>query len=244
MLISIECGFQVGQLCHRRSEDEKESPVSAMAGSILGLLAFMLAISFGIVTDRFDARKALVREEANAIRTTYLRADFMEEPDRSTTQQQLRDYLDDRLEFVQSKNIDQAESLLADASRIHRQLWDIAVIHARKDMNSDVAALYVDSLNDVINIHSLRVSAGLLQRVPAGIWVVLFSLIFFGMAAIGYQAGIAGSKRSWSQHILALSFSMVILLIVVLDRPQSRFINVSQQPLIDLRQSMAADEGK
>ena len=52
-----------GACAHRRSEDEKESPVSAIAGSVLGLAAFMLAFTFGIVSERFDA-KSLVREEA------------------------------------------------------------------------------------------------------------------------------------------------------------------------------------
>ena len=69
VVIAIEAGYRLGHAAHRRSEDEKESPVSAIPAAILGLLAFMLAFTFGIVSDRYDARKALVREEANAIRT-------------------------------------------------------------------------------------------------------------------------------------------------------------------------------
>src|SRR6478736_5820282 len=75
--LAIEAGYRLGTAAHRRSDDEKESPVSAIAGTILGLLAFMLAFTFGIVSNRFDDRKGLVREEANAIRTAFARSDFL-----------------------------------------------------------------------------------------------------------------------------------------------------------------------
>ena len=56
VVAAIEGGFRLGRAIHQKSEDEKESPVSAIAGSILGLLAFILAFTFAIVSDRYDAR--------------------------------------------------------------------------------------------------------------------------------------------------------------------------------------------
>jgi len=67
VMLSIEAGYRMGRSSCRRSEDEKESPVSAIAGSVLGLVALMLAFTFGIVSDRYDSRKGLVREEANSM---------------------------------------------------------------------------------------------------------------------------------------------------------------------------------
>ena len=133
--------------------------------------------------------------------------------------------------------------IMAKVARIHTRLWEMAVANARKDMNSDVAALYIDSLNGVIELHATRVAIGLQARIPNGIWIALLSLTFFGMVAIGYQIGIAGSKRSLAQPILAISFSMVIALIASLDRPQSGYVTVSQQSLRTLRDSMSADAG-
>src|SRR6187549_2652216 len=95
--LAIESGYRLGTAAHRRSEEEKESPVSAIAGSILGLLAFMLAFTFGIVSNRYDNRKELVREEANAIRTAYARSAFLPETDHSRATGLLRHYLDLRL---------------------------------------------------------------------------------------------------------------------------------------------------
>src|SRR5688500_948592 len=83
VMIAIEAGYRLRCAAHKRSEDEKESPVSAIAGSILGLTAFMLAFTFGIVTDRYDAKRGLVRDDAVAIRTAWQRSDFLPETNRA-----------------------------------------------------------------------------------------------------------------------------------------------------------------
>ena len=239
MVVAVEVGHRLGDAVHRRSEDEKEPPVSAKMAAILGLVAFMLAFTFGIVTNRYDSRKELVRNEANAIGTAYLRSDFMSEPDRGTTKKLFREYLDTRIAAAKSHNLDQIQKAMDDSDRVQHQLWDMAVVNAFKDMNSDVAALYIDALNQVIDIHALRVAVGVQARIPTGIWLVLYMLIILGMIGIGYQTAIGGSaRRSWATPILAFAFSLVIVLIVSLDRPESGFITVSQQPLVDLQASM------
>lgn len=237
VLIAIEIGFHLGHVAHRRSEDEKESPVGAIAGSILGLLAFILAFTFGLVSDRYDARKGLIREEANVIRTAYFRADFLPETDRAEAKGLLRTYVDERIEAVRSGRIDRVKAAVAEAERIQLRLWDRAVANARVDMNSDVAALYIEAINDLMAIHAQRIAVGM-ARIPAGIWQALAILIALGMISVGYQTGIAGSRRSWAMPILALSFSLVIALISSLDRPHSDLIEVSQQPLESVRAAM------
>lgn len=243
VLLSLEIGYLLGHRSRRKSEDEKESPVSAIAGSVLGLVAFILAFTFGIVSDRYESRKALVREEANSIGTTWLRTDFMAEPDGTESKSLLKQYVADRIAFtdrLRSGSMSQEEQAeaMAKVGSIHRRLWELAVVNARKDMNSDVAALYIDSLNGLIDLHAMRVAVALQARIPGGIWASLAALTFLGMLAVGYQMGIAGSKRSFVQPILAISFSVVIALIASLDRPQTTFIKVSQQPFIDLLNSM------
>jgi hypothetical protein len=241
VLCATEVGFRLGHGALKRSKDEKESPVSAIGGAVLGLTAFMLAFAFGIVTDRFDARKALIREEAGAIRTAYSRADFLPEPDRAIAKQLLKTYTVQRVGAVQSNNVTEVRHALAEADRIQRELWGMAVGNARKDMNSDVAALYIEALNEVTNINAQRVAVAWQSRVPAGVWLVLYLLIALGTLGMGYQTAIAGSGRSWATTLLAVAFSIVIALVVSLDRPQGTFIRVSQQPLMDVRTWMGED---
>lgn len=241
VVLAIEAGYRLGRAVHLRAEGEKESPVSVIAAAILGLVAFMLAFTFGIVSDRFDFRKALVRDEANAIRTAYLRSDFLPELDHGQAAGLFKEYVDYRLAAAQSRDPDQVQKAMVESGQVQRQLWGMAVVNARKDMNSDVAALYIESLNHLIDTHAVRMAVAVQARIPVGIWLVLYTLIILGMIGVGYQAAIAGStRRSWATPILALSFSLVIGLITTLDRPQSGYITVSQQPLVDVQASIAA----
>lgn len=238
VLVFVEIGYRLGRAAHRRSKDEKESPVAAIAGAILGLVAFMLAFTFGIASSRVDTRKQLIRDEANAIETTYLRADFLEEPDRQEAKRLLVRYLDERLAILEAQSYEELEAMVRQTGAIHRRLWTIAVEHGRRELNSDVAALYIDSLNEMFNLHHQRVAVGLQTRIPLGVWAALYVLSALGMLSMGYQGGITGSRRSGASLILAISFALVTSLIAALDRPLTTGFRLPQQPLLDLRARM------
>jgi hypothetical protein len=108
-------------------------------------------------------------------------------------------------------------------------------------MNSDVAALYIESLSDVIDVHAMRLAVGVQERLALGIWCVLGGLTILGMLGMGYFAGKAGSKRSMEMFLMALAFAMVIAMVASLDRPGG-FFKVTQQPLIDLQRLLGSPE--
>lgn len=240
VLLSTEAGYRIGRRAHRRSEEELEAPISSISSSILGLGGFILAFTFGIVSNRYDARKVLVIEEANAVRTAYHRADFLPVSDAGEARKLLRDYLDLRLDFVEEGSLDpeRLNEVLSRTSLIQDRLWDVAVAHGRTDMNSEIGSLYIQSLNDIFETHARRLAVGLQARIPGEIWLVLIGLTILGMLSMGYHTGIAGSARSLTSLILAISFAMVIAVIAALDRPTG-FVRVTQRPLIDLRQSLS-----
>ena len=241
IVLAIEIGYRLGTMIRKRSEDEKESTVSAITGSVLALLAFILAFTFGIVANRFDARKDLVRQQAITISTSYARTDFLPQPDRDNAQALFRTYMDVLLDTAKPGIKDQRGALVAQLNDIVDQLWDGGVTFAQTDTHSEVAGLYVDSLNSVGDIQALRVAIALQAKIPDGIWAALFALMGMAMIAIGYQTANAKSRRTWMMLVLAFSFSTVITLIAVLDNPESGYFIVSQQPLIDVQTSMQKD---
>lgn len=95
--LAIELGERIGRWRLSRSAQEKEGPVGAVVGAIMALLAFMLAFTFSLAATRFDERRQLVLQDANAIRTAYLRAQTLPEPERSEVPKLLRDYLNTRV---------------------------------------------------------------------------------------------------------------------------------------------------
>ena len=62
------------------------------ASGQIGLLAFLLAFTIGMAAARYDTRKQMVLQEANAIGTAYLRANFLPEPQRGDVRNALRAY--------------------------------------------------------------------------------------------------------------------------------------------------------
>jgi hypothetical protein len=234
VLLSVECGYRLGKYRRNRHEQEKETPVGAMVGATLGLLAFILAFTFGLAAARFDTRRQVLLDEANAIGTTYLRAGML--PDRRDgIQALLREYVDTRLEALRSGNI---AAGVRQSENIQSQLWAHATAVGEKNPNSIVVGLFIQSLNDVIDLHAKRVQAGLRSRIPGAIWVGLFAVAALSLATMGYHAGMVGTRRSLAILAVAFTFSVVIELIADLDRPQEGILKVSQQALLDLQRSM------
>jgi hypothetical protein len=238
VLATIEGGYRLGSDRHRRSDREKDAPVGAMVGTTLGLLAFMLAFTFGMAASRFDTRKQLVLDEANAIGTTYLRTAMLPE-ERDDIRALLRSYVDARLEAVRSDRV--AEAILR-SEEIQGQVWSAATRVGLQHPDSIVVGLFVQSLNELIDIHAKRVTAGLRNRIPGAIWLALLTIATLSLGAMGYHIGLVGTTRSLAIIVVAVSFSAVIALIADLDRPQEGTLTVSQQALIDLQQSMNRPE--
>jgi hypothetical protein len=147
----------------------------------------------------------------------------------------LRDYVDVRLEAVRSGHVMEG---IRRSEHLHDQLWAQAVAIGEHNPTSIVVGLFVQSLNEVIDLHAKRVTAGLRNRIPGAIWVALFAVAVLSLAAMGYHAGLSCTSRSLAELAVAVTFSVVIGLIADLDRPQEGGLKVSQQALMDLRQSM------
>jgi hypothetical protein len=237
ILISVEAGFMFARRTARRSPDEKESPAAAVGGAVLALVAFILAFTFGIASARFDARKQLVRDDAEAVRSAWLQADFLGEPDRHEFRQLLAGYLDVRLAVAESRDLALLSQAEAESVAIHGRLWAYAVANGRKD-SSDISAMFAESVNTVINVNARRVAVAWEGRIAVGIWIVLYVISVLGMVATGYQMGVAGPQRSRTGVLLAASFALVMTLIAGLDRPFSPFAPVTQKPLRDVRSYM------
>jgi hypothetical protein len=234
VLFSVEFGYRLGKYRRSRREQEKEAPVGTMVGATLGLLAFILAFTFGLAAARFDTRRQLLLDEANAIGTTYLRAGML--PERGEeVRHLLRDYVGTRLDAVRSGDVSER---IRRSEDIQRQVWTEAETVAQKNPNSIVVGLFVQSLNETIDLHAKRIQAGIRSRIPGAIWVGLFAVAVLSLIAMGYFEGLPGTRRSIAVFAVAIAFSVVIELIADLDRPQEGVLRVSQQALLDVQRSM------
>jgi hypothetical protein len=236
--LAVEAGFRVGKWRQRRAEHERETPVGAIVAAILSLPAFLIAFTYGMAASRFELRRGLVLDEANAIKTTYLRAALIPEPHRTEIRTLLRDYVDVRLEGVKPG---MEAPALARSEELQGRLWAQAVTVAEKHP-TPITGLFVQSLNEVIELHTKRVTLGIRNRIPTTSWGALYFTVILAMVGVGYYAGLTSKTRTLETLILVVTFSGVLWLLADLDRPQEGLLKVGQQAMVDLRQSMTPPE--
>lgn len=230
-LLAFEGGVYLGKKHRLLYEQEDRSPIGSTIAATLGLLAFLLAFTFGFAASKFDNRRELVIDEANAIGTTYLRAGYLDNPYKMQVRDLLKEYISIRITAVKPEKLEQG---IKKSEELQDQLWQQAVAVARTNPNSVVTGLFIQSLNEVIDLHAKRVNIGVRIRIPMIIWGTLYFITVLTIASLGYQFGLMRTQFIGINMLLILIFSTVITLIVDLDRPQEGFITTSQQSLIDL----------
>ncbi len=234
-LATYEIGFRVGRWWQERTPDETEGPTGMLVGSLFALMAFLLAITMGMAADRFDTRRGLVLGEANSIGTTYLRAGYLPEPAASQSQELLREYASLR---TTTNDLADTKKRIARSVEIQNVLWATAEGLAKSTPDSDVLSIYIESLNDTIDFNETRITAGLYARVPATIMVLLVVGSALTLGMLGYSAGLTRRRSPVTAVVMIVVLGAVIALVVDLDRPRDGFLQVNQQPLIDLQQQI------
>ena len=236
VLIAAEVGFRIGIWRQHQDPAAARAPMTgAVIGGMLGLMAFLMAFSIGIVIGQQNERRAMVVTESNAVGTAYLRSGFLEEPDLTTTRDLLREYVEVRL--AGATNPAQLGLTVKRSEEIHAELWTIVEDNVRQGKESPVMALFVESINEVIDVHSLRLAAVNL-RLPDFLGIVLYGSTILSFLLIGV-ANSADKKRDFTTLLLfALAFVAVLMIIVDLNRPQEGLITVSQKAMSDLLQQM------
>jgi len=237
LVISFEIGFKVGRWWQIRTPEETEGPTGTLVGGLLALMAFLLAITMGMASDRFDTRRELVIEEANDITTTYLRAGYLPAPAAEESRALLREYAPLRV------NVDDRARVAANFQRseeIHVQLWAIAQQLATDHPDWDLLSLYVESLNRTIDVHATRATALSYARVPETVVILLIAGSALTLGIVGYSAGLTGRRGALSATVLLFFLAAVLTLVIDLDRPTNGFLQVSQQPIIDVMQEIGS----
>ena len=209
-----------------------------MQAAVLGLLGLLLGFTFSMAIQRYEARRDLVVQEANSIGTTYLRAGLLDEPHRSAVEGLLRRYVEARLRFY-SAHRDQSRISAAEQTTAELQhlLWHHALLAAHESP-SPIVATFITSLNEVIDLDTLRLAA-MENHVPGVVWLLIFLVAGSGCWASGYAGGATGKRTAFAQWVLPALITTVVTLLVDFDATRRGLISVSQQSLIDLRHSIA-----
>ena len=238
VLLSIYGGIVLARFRRKRSLNDQETSVSAIVGATTALLAFLLAFTFGLTASRFDAKRVLLLEEINAIETTFLRTRLIPEPHGAAVRALLKEYVDLRVELA--RRPENTEQLIQRSERLQGLMWPHAAALAEADLrHAPIVALFVDSLNQMFDMQTRRITVGAFYRMPRAMWIALFALTILAMLEVGYLLGMSDRVNWLLVLMFSLALSTVILLIADLDRSGAggtKLIKVELQPMTTLQQ--------
>lgn len=234
-LVFIEVGFRTGRRSGARHDELSRSHIGSLQVAILGLLALLLGFTFAMAVSRYDARKSLVLDEANAIGTASLRARLLPSPQREEVGALIWKYVDARIGFLDAGidplRLDAANST---TSRLQEQLWSQAGIAAERDPRSMPASLFMQSLNDVFDLAEKQ-RVALENHVPETVFYLLVVVSIIALVFIEYGWGIAGKRRQGSTAVFAFLIALVLTTILDIDRPRRGLIQVGHESLLRLK---------
>ncbi|MFL5742119.1 MAG: hypothetical protein ACJ75B_17990 [Flavisolibacter sp.] len=232
-------GYRTRKRAYTRAPD-KEVAFGAAEGSLLGLMALLLAFSFGMSTTKFEARRQLIVDEANLINTAILRYYLYPDSVRQSLLPDFKNYLDSRIRYFDAgDNPAKIKATLDDAGKDFNDIWNKTVLLARNIDNKSRAEQMVPVLISMNNIVTTR-EAGRVAAVPSLILIVLLLLVFSASFLTGF-----GTKPGNRNRVFAFAFAfmttVVLYLVMELSRPRQGYINLgnAEQNLVNLKKKLS-----
>ncbi len=238
LFAASEIGFRIAVWHATRKPQGDRAPTNAIMGSTLGLLAFMLAFTFGASSARFDAKRQLVLDEASAILRTHQRIRLLPEPQRSEASRLLREYIALRIRVPTLPGRAEVEEAVKRAEGIQDALWAQAA--ALADRPTMVLAGFLQSLTELSDLQIKRVRAAVWNRIPPTIVLMLYTIAVLGLTAMGYGAGLVKSRTLAPTIAVVLAFSAIMLVIQDMERPRPQLFSISQEPLVDVARRISS----
>jgi hypothetical protein len=243
MTIAAEVGYRVGRRLHPKSDDAGRGHFGSIVGSLLGLLALLLAFTFSMSANRYDVRRQLVLTDANALESLYLQSSLLPDALRLPFKHLLREYIDLRSQIAglhHDATVKEASELSARSESIHGQMWNVVKESASTNPPARGADSMFQALIDVMSTHRSRMFAWE-SRVPDSVIFLLLFGCVAATAAIGLSGGLGNHRGLPARAIVTLLLCATIYVVLDLDRPHEGLINISQQPILHLQQIVDRD---
>lgn len=241
MLVAMELGRRHGQHRMRRDPEGIRVGTGAIEGAVFGLLGLVLAFTFSGAASRFDARRQLVAQEANAIGTAWLRLGVLPPDDQSALRELFRRHLDARIATytdLEAGRLSEVEQDLQASAALQQQIWNAAQNSCTRDGRPFVCPLVLPAVNEMLDITTTRTAAAR-SHVPPIVFVLLVVSALLGAALAGHATS-GGRERPWF-HALAFAAmtSLTVLVIYDLEYPRKGLIRIdaTDQVLVELRKS-------
>jgi len=240
MALLLEAGRRLGARRLARDPEGARTGLGPVEGAVFGLLGLLIAFTFSGAAERFDARRALIADEANAIGTAWLRLDLLPDAPRAELRAHFTDYLEARLSAYRAlPDLVAAQAELKRAARIQDTIWGRAVAAGREAGPHPVDMLLLPALNSMFDIAATRTAAAW-RHPPSIIYVLLAVLSLASSLLAGYAMAGTRSRSLLHMATFALILAGSIFLIIDLEYPRAGVIRLddADRPLVELLDTM------
>lgn len=230
-----EVGFRIGRFVQSRTDSEVKSLTSSIQASILGLLALLLGFTFSMSMQRYDNRSMALIDEANTIGTAVLRIQLLPEEFRDEAKNLFNEYIRLRVEIgvIDLTETEERDAYSEKIANLQNQLWAVAISATDADPRPATTGAFVKSLNDVIDSQGKR-NALLKMQVPEVVLMLLFIVFISSGGIMGYSAGLSGKRMFAPIVLVSLLITLIVFIIIDLDRPKRGLIQVDQSVMLEL----------
>ncbi len=233
ILLAQEGGFRAGRRARAMGHGGAADPqIGTIQGAVLGLLGLLLAFSFAAAGSRFFERQDLIVSEANAIGTSYLRAELLDEPQRTELRSALKAYAEHRVSISKKLSDGWQAAYLTEVEHLHERIWRAA--KQGVDRRSELALAVLNPINELIDLHSLRVHAAR-KHIPQLVLWLLVACSLLAAAAIGYGCGMEGHRRWALTMTLTLLVWAALWVTIDLDHPRAGLLQLDDSALLELK---------
>jgi hypothetical protein len=242
LLAAAEIGYRLGA-ANEGAPDSLRTLMSGTGAAMLGLLGLLLGFALSMAIARWDIRRDVIVQEANAIGTLSLRAGLLEDPLRSQLREALRAYSDARIALGGSRSRpDDLREARRESEALHVVIWSVVESANRPTTANATLASLISSANELIDLHELRL-ASVENHLPPALFLLLVTLGALSVAFLAWSFGAASHRGRVSMMLLALLIGAVLLLIMDVNRPQRGRIAVGVTPLERAAESISAPTG-
>jgi len=219
-----------------KPEQRARENLSLVLSATLTLLGLIIAFTFSMAVGRYDQRKNLEEEEANAIGTEYVRADLLPAEDAARVRALLKDYLGQRILFYTTRDRERVRQIDARTAQLQKELWSAVVHGVQATPQLPPVTLAAAGMNDVLNSQGYA-QAAWWNRIPPAAWVLMLVIAVMGHLLVGYGVQNFTDERAFLL-VLPLVMSIAFFLIADIDAPRSGVIRVQPQNLMSLAESL------
>lgn len=245
LFVALLAAMEIGRGARRRMVDSESYDSTAADTVVFGLMGLLIAFTFNSAASRFDERRNLINDQANALRVSWTRLDLLPEADREPIRACMREWVELVLETIPTDpDLDSPEfnERLDRAQQLQQRAWHLALESADRQPKPQYAALVLNPIDQWRDLSATRLAMNY-RGMPVTVIVALIVLSLAGAVLAGFHAARHARRSLLHMIIFAGVIAMLIYLTVDLMLPRSGLIRTdsADKALRRLYENMIAE---